>query len=183
MLYAAGELPAEQQAALEARLAAEPELAAELARLRAAEEHCFAALALADEHDRLPVSEGVAVRRVARAMRQWLLDRTVAYSAGAPVAARRKLPWWVYSSATAAALLVGFLVWSVRQPVGAVMPPDEKVSAIVQQQQMELADWMSESLRSRNDIMADNEFVMSFAAPPAASNDDLDGVFLREEEQ
>jgi anti-sigma factor RsiW len=184
MLYVADELSAEQRAELEGRLAGDPELAAELARLRDARDVCFAALARADGRGRLPMSEGVAVRRVGRAMRQWQVERELARNAAAPAAPRRKLAWWVYPSAAAAAIIVGFLVWSVRQPVGASMPPDPRFADYQVAQDRELADWISESLRSRADVQADREFFSAAISPSQLDGStDLDGVFLREESE
>src|SRR5436305_12351834 len=101
VLYISGELANGEKAALERRLANEPALAAELEKLRAAQTFCGDAMAAADAMEKMPVGEGVAVRRVARAMQQWQRDRVIAYAA----AGRKKglpLPWWTYPVAVAA---------------------------------------------------------------------------------
>lgn len=187
MLYASEELSSEERAAMEARLAIEPALSVRLEDLRSARQACFDALELADQHDRVPSSQGVAVRQVARAMRQWHVDRTVGY-ASVPISQhRRRIPGWAYPTAAAAMILIGFLVWSVRQPVNAIMPPSQEFSAYVEAQQSDLADWMGDSLRtgSRDDFRADAEFyaVSSTASADATVTNDLDGIFLRDDSE
>jgi hypothetical protein len=123
VLYLAGELANGEKTALEKRLAAEPKLAAELDRLRAAQAFCNGAISHGDQTARLPVSEGVAVRRVSRAMQQWQVDRVRAMP---PVKKKGlPLPWWCYPAAAAAAIIVGFLIWSSRQPIGPVGGPND----------------------------------------------------------
>jgi hypothetical protein len=185
MLYAADELPAAERSAMDARLAAEPALASRLELLCSSRRICFDALERDDQQDRLPTSQGVAVRRVARAMRQWQVDRLVARPS-APAAPRRlRIPGWTYPTA-AAMILIGFLVWSVRQPVNAVMPPSDKFSAYVEAQQTDLADWMTDSLRSgsRDDFRSDTEFYAVSSNPnDQAVNSDLDAIFLRDDSE
>jgi anti-sigma factor RsiW len=115
MLYVSGELSNGEKAALERRLASEPALAAELEKLRAAQAFCAEAFAAADATATLPVGEGVAVRRVSRAMQQWQVDRI---RVAAPTQKKGlPLPWWSYPVAVAASVIIGFLVWSSRQSV------------------------------------------------------------------
>src|ERR1051325_8323452 len=92
VLYLAGELANGEKAALERRLSSEPALAAELARLREAQAFCVDTIKRGDEQTRLPVGEGVAVRRVSRAMQQWQVDRVVAQAA-AKSKRGLPLPW------------------------------------------------------------------------------------------
>src|SRR4029450_5253486 len=75
VMYLAGELTNGDKAALERRIANEPALAAELARLRDAQTYCPDTLRAVDASAKMPVTEGVAVRRVSRAMQQWNFDR------------------------------------------------------------------------------------------------------------
>jgi len=145
VMYLAGELTNGDKAAVERRLAAEPKLAAELDRLRELQAFCVDTLRRGDAEQRLPVSEGVAVRRISRAMQQWQIDRVRARPAmkkrGLP------LPWWCYPAAAAAAIIIGFLVWSSRQPVTiqteAQAPYEEPTTQ--HDEQLALADWMDSS--------------------------------------
>ena len=100
VLYVAGELTNGDKVALEKRLAADPALAADLERLREAQVVCADALRDGDDQIRLPVSEGVAVRRVTRAMAQWQVDRARMVPANTPKGWR--IPWWAYPTAAAA---------------------------------------------------------------------------------
>src|SRR4051794_36282195 len=104
VMYLAGELTNGDKAALERRIANEPALAAELARLREAQAYCVDTLKAADATMKMPVTEGVAVRRVSRAMQQWNFDRI---RAAAPAGKRGvRIPWWSYPVAVAASLIV-----------------------------------------------------------------------------
>ena len=110
LMYAAGELPAEDRAQVEQRLEADPALRAELDRLRELNGSIDEALVELDTGTRLPVSEGVAVRKVGRVMRQWQTARMAPQVAEEPVDQLR-FPWWSYPLATAAAVLLALLVW------------------------------------------------------------------------
>src|SRR5688572_10614120 len=76
LMYAADEMSAAERAEFERRLASDPQLAAELQQLRAAQQRVEAGLAELDQQQRPPVSDAVAVRRAARAMQQWQLRRS-----------------------------------------------------------------------------------------------------------
>jgi hypothetical protein len=178
LLYLADELPAGQKANLEARLAADPQLAAELQSLRQSESACIAALDRADAHERLPTSESVAVRRVSRAMQQWHLDRVTS-----PVVAIRRnlsLPRWVYPTAAAAILLVGFLVWTSKQEVPP-MEADKRVQREFQAmdaEKQDLAEWLGSSFDPTFEARVDDRLAreMSFG-----NGDDASASYLREE--
>lgn len=146
LLYVAGELPAEERVALQSRLAREPELVAQLERLREAHDACAEAIGADDAGTRLPVDEGVAVRRVSRTMRQWQIDRM-----RRPVVEerrRRGMPWWSYPAGVAAALIVAFLTWSMRQEIRPVAPE----RPIVQGDEEEMmVDWLAGSLGATAD--------------------------------
>ena len=175
MLYAAGELEPAARAAFEQRMAAEPQLAADVQQLAAALDANAADLARADASARVPVNEGVAVRRVSRAIDGWLLARTAAPPA--PVKKGLPLPWWAYPTAAAASLIVGFLVWSSRQEVPPFeASPDVKHGlSMLEQEQAELADWLVISLDETADASMDADMARLLSAGGA---DDLNSTYL-----
>src|SRR4051812_16749606 len=75
MMYLSDELPAEDRAEVERRLAADPAMRAQWDRLREAHAAFAAAMPALDRATRLPAPEAVGVRRVVRAMRQWQAER------------------------------------------------------------------------------------------------------------
>jgi anti-sigma factor RsiW len=180
VLYLAGELANGEKAALERRLAGEPALAAELQRLREAQAFCVDTLKAVDEQGRLPVSEGVAVRRVSRAMQQWHVDRVRA----AP-SSRKKglpLPWWSYPVAAAASIIIAFLVWSSRQPLTNELKPDvplvnQDSDSNEDQPATNLADWMDSSFGVTAEANADES-----GGIPAGLDDAGSSMFPTREE-
>jgi hypothetical protein len=90
-----------------------------------------------DRSDRLAVSEGAAVRRVGRAMRQWHARRLAAAPAPAEAPSGLRYPWWAYPLAAAASVVIAFLVWwgNTDRPVpgdhnyAVVSPPPEDALA------------------------------------------------------
>src|SRR5688572_16443860 len=176
MLYIGGELEPQQREAFEQRLAGDPQLAAEVEQARAAQASVAAELARADAHMRLPAGEGVAVRRVSRAINTWLVTRSAATMP--PVKKGLPLPWWVYPTAAAASLVVGFLVWSSRQEVRPLDPSPEAQAGINQlaAEQEELAEWLTTSLAATTaDASMDAELEQILSAGGA---DDLNAVYL-----
>ena len=151
MLYASDELSGEERAAFDQKLAGDENLRAELDRLREAVGRTSGAIDLLDQRQRPPVSEGVALRRVMRAINQWLLTRVQKR----PAARQRLLPiaWWAYPTAAAAAVIVGFLVWSSTQEIGP-LPADPQVRANIQLAEAD-ADALADRLESEFDISAD----------------------------
>ena len=111
LMYLADELPPEDRAEVDRRLAADAGLCAGLDRLRSAYESVAAAVERDDRLGRLPVPESVAVRRVGREMRQWHARRLAAAARPAVPAAMLRYPWWAYPLAAAASIILAFLVW------------------------------------------------------------------------
>jgi hypothetical protein len=110
LMYLADELSAEDRAEVEQMLASDAQMRAALDQLRSAHDDTVAAMAKGDAVARLPVSAGVAVRRVTRAMRQWQTDQFTHEPEPEPTNELR-FPWWSYPLTTAAAVLIAFLVW------------------------------------------------------------------------
>jgi anti-sigma-K factor RskA len=117
LMYLAGELPAVDRQEVAQMLASDAVLRGELERLRetqAALEHELASL---DQSEPISSAE-IAVRRVGRAMRQRQVDLAVQAARNRHSAVRRAgVPFWVYPSAAAAAVLVAFLIWVIRYNV------------------------------------------------------------------
>jgi anti-sigma factor RsiW len=113
LLYVSDELTSEQRAAVDQRLASEPELREALKQLTLADAWTNAQLARADEVTPLNDTVAAAIaRRTGRALRQALVDKLARRPAVRPP--RRGLPfgWRSYSgAAVAASLFVGLLVW------------------------------------------------------------------------
>jgi anti-sigma-K factor RskA len=112
MLYMAGELPAEDQAELEAMLASDAALRTQLEQMQSEQQALVEAFAGADAKSPLPAPQLSSVRRVGAAMAQWHVDR-LAKPAPSPMRARRKFGW-VYATAAALLIAVGtiFVLWS-----------------------------------------------------------------------
>src|SRR5687767_12331934 len=110
LMYIADELPADDRREVDQMLATDAGLCAELERLDAAYHAAYDALARDDRGWRPAVPEGVAVRRFTHALRQWHAAQAQRPPAEAPLREIR-LAWWAYPAATAAAVLLGFLVW------------------------------------------------------------------------
>ena len=173
VLYIAGELTNGDKAAFERRVASDPKLADELARLRETQVFCFEALRAGDEAMRLPVSEGVAVRRVGRALVQWQVDRARLVAANG--IKTRRIPAWAYPAAAAAILIIGFLTWSSRQPIALPPAGNEEVAMRVNtddpaETQEQLADWIDNSFGNTQEAV-NTESALSDPAPIPGSDD------------
>ena len=113
LMYAAGELPAEDRAEVERRLDADLGLREQLDWLREAYDAFGDAVARDDRSAaaRLPVPEAVAVRRVGREMLLWQARRRAAAPVEGPSRSALRYPWWAYPAAAAASVVLAFLVW------------------------------------------------------------------------
>src|SRR3954468_16222474 len=109
-LYAADELLADQRAAIDARLASDAALRAQLDELRTTEDVARTAIKQLDIAQPLPVLQAAAVRRVSRVMNQWSVDRLVAENER-HVRRPFKFGWRSYSAAAAVAIVVGVGIW------------------------------------------------------------------------
>lgn len=110
LMYLADELNAEDRGEVEQMLGRDAGLRVELQRLTTAQDAVMAALASLDELDGPRSSLTAVERRVSRLMHQWQVDRLTA-PVISPAGRGIRLPWWAYASASAAALVIGMLVW------------------------------------------------------------------------
>jgi hypothetical protein len=117
MMFLAGELPPVDRQEVSQMLASDAMLRGELERLRKIQASLEQELAALDRSEPIaPVD--IAVRRVGRAMRQRQVDlASQAARDRKPAAERAGMPFWVYPSALAAAILVAFLIWVMRYNV------------------------------------------------------------------
>jgi hypothetical protein len=157
MLYVADELEPAEREAFERRVAAEPQLASEIEQFRAAQGLIASELRRADARTRLPASEGVVVRRVSRAIANWLAART-----SGPISIVKKpfaMPWWSYPAGVAASLIIGFLVWSSRQEVRPMeaLPEAKREFNMMEAEQTQLAEWLTTTLDATADASTDGD--------------------------
>jgi anti-sigma factor RsiW len=115
LMYLADELPPEDRAEVERRLAGDPSLQALLASMKEAQASAEAGMAELDRSDAASTAAAhAAERQVARLIRQWqtkrLAEGTAATVAVASHAPQRSL-WWTYPTAAAAAVLLAVVTW------------------------------------------------------------------------
>jgi hypothetical protein len=110
LMYLADELPQDDRADVEQKLATDPTLRAQLAILEQAQEMFVTGMGRLDAAQPLP-GELAAVRRITSAMRRNMLEYAARVSA--PVVMRRGLryPWWAYPTVAAASIILAFLTW------------------------------------------------------------------------
>jgi hypothetical protein len=111
LMYLADELPGGDRTEVERMLAVDAGMREQLERLREAYGRVADEVARADASTRPAVSEGAAVRRVGRAMRQWHARRLAEAPAPAAAPVGLRYPWWAYPLAAAASVVIAFLVW------------------------------------------------------------------------
>jgi anti-sigma factor RsiW len=117
LMYLAGELPPEERAIVEQRLAADPSLRSELEEIRSAQAEFEVAMAALDRAE--PVaSEASAVARIGRAMRQHQV-RVVAVpdAPSRSVSFWNRVPRWSYPLTAAAAAALVYVGWWALKPV------------------------------------------------------------------
>jgi anti-sigma factor RsiW len=173
LLYAAGEMDAQQRGEFERLLASDTELAAQLAIVRAAQQRVGDELAELDRHERPPVSDAVATRRAMRAIQQWQVERSTSRRQTTPTRTL-PLPWWMYPSAAAAALLIGVLVWSSRQEVPALNAPEQS------KRNIELAAEEEDTLAEELD---DSFAIEEVADLSLVRSDDVGAFFITPQEE
>jgi hypothetical protein len=154
LMYLSDELCGRDRAAVEQRLETDGEFAAEFERTRAREAAFVAAFRDADRARKLPVKPDVAVRRVARAMHDWQVDRAAASVTDSPVRSFR-IPWWGYPAAVAASIIIGFLVWSTNQNVTALPPAPTLAS---NDDEARLTDELEREFDPRTQIATDQQW-------------------------
>lgn len=110
LMYLADELQLEDKAEVEQKLAGDAGMRAELSEMRTAHAAYAGVMARLDATTRLPTPETVAVRQASRLVRQWATER-LARPPAKPQPKGLPLPWWCYPVASAASVLIGFLVW------------------------------------------------------------------------
>jgi len=110
LMYLADELPVEDRAEVEQMLASDASFRAELEEVRRAMLATDEALARFDKVSRLPMKQETALRHVSRMMNRWQVEKLARAPAPAPKKGLR-YPWWTYPLATAASVLLAFLVY------------------------------------------------------------------------
>ncbi len=115
LMYLADELPEADRAEVEQMLASDQGLRLTLESVRRDQDAAFSAIAVADELAAVPIGRQVAVRQVSRLIGAWQ-SRRIASRIASPVIGRNSFRWWLYPSAAAAILALGFLVWWGNRP-------------------------------------------------------------------
>jgi hypothetical protein len=113
LMYLAGELPPVDRQEVAQMLASDAGLRSQLEKLRQSQAALEAELVSLDRSEPLPAADA-AVRRIGRAMRQQQV-RIAAQSARnrRPAGGHRGMPFWIYPTAAAAAVLVAYLIWVI----------------------------------------------------------------------
>lgn len=155
LMYLADELPADDRAEVEAMLATDAALRAELDQLTRVQDLVMSGLAALDQTVPGVRSESAAVRQVSRAITRWHLERD-ATPRVAPVKQRglRIIPWWAYPLTAAAAIIVAFVAWSENRPFilkrVSTLPPIARVTVDPDTQDQQLAHIIPEPDQMRS---------------------------------
>jgi anti-sigma factor RsiW len=164
LMYLADELPPEDRVEVEQLLASEPRLRVELEQMRVAHHQVLTVLRDLDRGLRPAVSEPVAVRQVARAMKQWRVDQ-LSSQPKLPSRSRLRFPWWAYPTASAAAIVLAVLVWWGMKP-----EPGAEVARGDQQTQQQDGPFPNDPVFQQAVMVADS-LVMSREANGPGIND------------
>jgi anti-sigma factor RsiW len=126
LLYLTDELTPDDRAAVEARLAAEENLRAELDNLRSAHDSVARGLAALDAQQPLRAGVEPAQRDLVRQIKQWQTRRLAGANAGANRTARRRGMYWLVPFCGAAAALFAVIIWwgSAANPQ---LPPEDNI--------------------------------------------------------
>jgi|GEM_PF-3510815 len=112
LLYLFDELPADDRAEVEAMLAGDANLRAELELLSTANEQINSALEQADAAGASSISSAMAQRQASRAIDQWNARRMLTKARETSMTIKpRNRKWLAYSSGIAAAILVACLIY------------------------------------------------------------------------
>jgi hypothetical protein len=120
VMFIAGELPAEDHAVVERRLAGDPEFRAQLDELRSAYRGAQEVITAVDGTERLALPEATAARRVGQAVRSWHARRLAEPEPRErTLGGRLRLPAWAYVAASVAvAVIVALGIWGLRADNG-----------------------------------------------------------------
>jgi anti-sigma factor RsiW len=111
LMHLAGELPPEDAAELEAMLDIDRHLKHEATELRQMQNLVFSSLERLDRLEPPPVADALAIRDVRRELNLRRLSLVSSVSHAKGIGKHLRYPWWAYPMATAAAVLLAFLVW------------------------------------------------------------------------
>jgi hypothetical protein len=130
LMYLGNELPEQDRAEVEAMLASDSRLRAELENLRKIHQLAFDALESLDAITRPPVPPMAAQNQISQMVREWVELRRQSMSAVS--ASRRQFPWWRSTFAAAASLMIGYYIWAVYHTPGIHgLPPVARVPHVL----------------------------------------------------
>jgi len=131
VMYLAGELSAEDRRRVDAMIAKDDSLRAEIDSLHDVQTMVDEGLAAADHAQLLPVGTSGIERRVGRMIREWQVDRPATPPTVVQKVVGLKYPWWAYPMTAAAAVFLAFLVWwgnTPMRPYNSPVPDNTQVA-------------------------------------------------------
>ena len=176
LMYLADELPAEDRAEVEQLLATDAAMRAHLDELRRATHVVDEAMRRDDAVTPLPVSEAVAVRQVARSFARWRAEIDARTPAPLPIRRGLRYPWWSYPLASAAAVLLGFLVWwgnGSGLPSSHQIPADAVVTRLIEDENVAYVQRSFEMFEDPEEILRLGNVESEFATLAAPSEDEF----------